>query len=123
MNQQAAEKLRVVISAWKARTLYTYHQKNGGVAKSPVVSGEVILRFNCTLQGFFCQGLPIEITLDSKSFHTTTLSESPLGDNPDADKYRLEKFLNDFDQQFEAYVSDKFAECSETIFTSDPAFF
>lgn len=56
-------------------------------------------------------------------FHSTTLGNNPISDNENADKIRLDKFLMDFDDQFNELVEEKLNECSETLFTSDPLFF
>lgn len=123
MREESIRLLRQVIEDWKRRKVYTYQSKDITHGKSPVTAGEVIMRFHIQLQGFYCQGKEIPIALSSQIFHTTTLSDSPLSENVSSDQWRLEKFLKDLDEQFDALVSQKFTECPEVVFTSDPLFF
>lgn len=123
MKEESIKLLREVIENWKRRKIYTYQQKEVSGGKSPIDKGEILLRFKINLPGFFCQGKEIPISLTSRIFHTATLSEQPLSENASGDKYRLEKFLSDFDEQFDALVSEEFTKCPEIIFTSDPLFF
>ena len=123
MKEESKKLISATVNAWKARKIYTYQFKEVSFGKSPVQTGEFILKFTITLKGFHCQGKEIPISLNSKAFHTTTLSDSPLSENVNADAYRLEKLLKDLDEQFDSLVSDKFSECQDVIFSTDPLFF
>jgi hypothetical protein len=123
MNSQALEKIKQSIEDWNGRKYYTYQTKTFLVSKSPINPDEYILRFTTSVQSFFCNGELIKMDLGSKMFHSTTLGDNPVSDNENADKFRLDKFLIDFDDQFNELVEEKLSECSETSFTSDPLFF
>ena len=84
------------------------------------------LVFSNSVYSFFCNGQLIPISLDSIPFYTNTLSSNPLSENPNGDKYRLEKFLEEFDELFYKEVTDKLKTCEDDegkLATSDPLFF
>ena len=122
MRNESIKHIVNVIGNWKGDRTYTYEIRSVRPLNSPIVNGESILIFTSTLYGFYCEkdGKELEISLTSKPFHTTTLSNSPLSDNPKADKYRLEKFLDEFDAAFEKLREDKLAECGNKSYTTDP---
>lgn len=123
MKEESTKLIKQTLDNWRAQKHFTYQQKEIAVGKSPIVEGEVILRFTNTLHGFLCKGQEIPISLTSKAFHTTTLSPSPLSQNPSADKYRLEKILKEFDEQFDTLIDEKLTECEDVIYITDPLFF
>lgn len=122
MNEQTLQILREVIAQWKGERRFTYENKQVFPYKSPITPGEYLLRFSNSLNSFFCEGKLIEITLTSNPFHTATLSDNPLSDNINGDKYRLEKHLQAFDESFYAEVDKKLNDCIDTLSTSDPLF-
>lgn len=75
------------------------------------------------MNSFIWQGKPIEISKASRPFHTATLSDSPLSDNPNGDKYWLEKFLKEFDNEFYTEFENKLNDCIDGLTTTDPLFF
>jgi len=123
MKDQAVQILRDTITKWKAERRFTYEKKEVYPYKSPITEGEYVLRFSNTLNSFFCNDKLIEISLTSTPFHTATLSDNPLSDNINGDKYRLEKHLQTFDDEFYAEVDKRLNDCIDTLSTSDPLFF
>lgn len=123
MNETAKELLQQVITKWKFERRFTYENKQVIQYNSPISDGEFVLRFTNSLNSFFCNKETIEIALTSRPFHTATLSENPLSENPNGDKDRLLKFLEQFDNDFYAEVEKKLNDCLDTLNTSDPLFF
>jgi hypothetical protein len=123
MNEKAINSIREAITNWKGKRNFTFENKQIYSYNSPIINGEFVLRFSNSLNSFFCNGNTIEISLTSRSFHTGTLSDTPISDNPNGDKYRLEKFLEEFDEAFYTEVERKLNDCIETLTTSDPLFF
>lgn len=125
MNTNALKKIKESIEDWNGRKYYTYQTKSFQTSKSPINPEEYIIKFTISLQNLFCKGEQITINLESKIFHSTTLSINSISDNENADKIRLNKFLIDFDNQFNELVETKLSECNESLFTSDsdPLFF
>lgn len=123
MKEESIKLIKKTLDNWRVKKNYTFQHKDISIGKSPIVEGEYIFKFNNTLHGFFCKGKEIQISIISKPFHTTTLSDSPLSENVNSDKLRLEKILNDFDNEFDSKVNDMLAECDDVIYTSDPLFF
>jgi len=124
MNDKSIKNIQAVIEKWRQNQLYTYHQKEVIVSsRSPISSGEFVLRFKNSLSSFYCNGKLIPVELISHLFHTTTLGEERLTDNPNADTYRLEKFLNEFDSAFELHVTEELSKCHDLLESSDPLFF
>jgi hypothetical protein len=123
MNKVAIESIQEAITTWKSKRNFTFENKQVHPYKSPIVDGEYVLRFTNSLNSFFCNGKTIEISLTSRPFHTGTLSEKPLSDNPKGDKHRLDKFLEEFDSAFYTEVENRLNDCIETLTTSDPLFF
>lgn len=123
MKEESTKLIKETLDNWRKLKHFTYQQKEVAVGQSPIVDGEVILRFTNTLHGFLCKGQEIPISLTSRAFHTTTLSPSPLSQNASADKFRLEKILKEFDDQFDALIDEKLTECEDVIYTTDPLFF
>ena len=115
--------MQEVITKWKSERRFTFENKQVHPYKSPITDGEFILRFSNLLNSFFCDKQKIEISLTSRSFHTSTLSDNPLSENPNGDKHRLEKFLEEFDNEFYTQVEQKLNDCIDTLTTSDPLFF
>jgi hypothetical protein len=123
MDSPAIKTIQEVITKWKSERRFTFENKQVFPYKSPITDGEFVLRFSNSLNSFFCDKQKIEITLTSRPFHTATLSDKPLSDNPNGDKYRLEKFLEEFDNDFYKEVEQKLNDCIDTLTTSDPLFF
>lgn len=123
MNE-AAKHIINVISNWKAKRTFTYETRSVIPTYSPVAKGEVLLKFTCILYGFYWEknGEQLQISLTSQSFQTTTLYNPQIGINLKADKYRLEKFLDEFDAEFDKLVDAKLAECGNKSYTTDPLF-
>lgn len=122
MKEESKALIKKAINDWQNQKSYTYQSKEVAVAKSSIVKGELIFKFTNSLKGFFCKGIEIPINVTSKAYHTTTLSDEPLSKNSSADQYRIQNILRDLDEQFFALVSDKFTECDEVVFTTDPSF-
>jgi hypothetical protein len=123
MKEESVKLIKETLESWRGQKHFTFQQKEVAVGKSPIVDGEIILRFTNTLHGFLCKGQQIQISLTSKAFHTTTLSASPLSQNVSADKHRLEKILREFDEQFDSLIDEKLTECEDVVYTTDPLFF
>ncbi|MFN8299807.1 MAG: hypothetical protein U0T75_11930 [Chitinophagales bacterium] len=123
MNKTAIEAIQEAITAWKGKRNFTFENKQVLHYKSPIVDGEYVLKFTNSLNSFFCNGQKIEISLTSPPFHTGTLSKNPLSDNPKGDKYRLDKFLEEFDNDFYTEVENRLNNCIEFLTTTDPLFF
>lgn len=123
MNEKAINSIREAITNWKGKRNFTFENKKIYSYNSPITNGEFVLRFSNSLNSFFCNGNTIEISLTSRPFHTGTLSDTTISDNPNGDKYRLEKFLEEFDEAFYTEVERKLNDCIETLTTSDPLFF
>lgn len=123
MNVKAVEIIKDVIINWKSKKNYTYHVKDFVVGKSPVDKEEFIFRFFSTLPNFNCNGEIITVKLDSKIFHSTTIGNSSISDNPEADKFRLENFLQKFNEEFDELVQEKLNDCNDLLFDSDLGFF
>lgn len=123
MKEEVIQKIQDAINNWKGERRFTYENKQVHPYKSPIVDGEYVLRFTNSLNSFICQGQPIEISKASRPFHTATLSDSPLSDNPKGDKYRLGKFLEEFDNEFYAEVEKKLDDCIDGLTNTDPLFF
>lgn len=86
-------------------------------------SGEKILKFTNEIFGFLgSDGKEIIIFLASQPFLTTTLSEEPLSENSNSDAFRLTKFLEEFDNEFYGYMTNRIAESidGDTFLTTDP---
>lgn len=123
MKEESTKLIKEALDNWLKGKNFTYQKKEVAFGKSPIVDGEVLLRFTNTLQGFICKGQEIPISLTSKTFHTTTLSSSPLSQNVSADKFRLEKILTEFDEQFYTLIDEKLTGCEDVVYTTDPLFF
>lgn len=123
MNLEALEKIKEEIIKWENRKFYTYQTKNFYSYKSPISSGELMIRFNASLKNFNCNNIAISIDLTSKLFHTTTLGRDPFSDNENADIIRLNEFLTDFDNQFDEFVEQKINECEDTLLNVEAFFF
>ena len=123
MNPKALNLLQEVVTKWKSERRFTFEDKQVYNYSNPVCEGEIVIKFSNTLKSFFCNKELIEISLMSKSFPTTTLSENPLSENPDTDRNRLIVFLEEFDNKFYDEVENKLNECIDTLTTTDPLFF
>jgi hypothetical protein len=123
MREEAMQAIQEAITAWRNNRVFTFENKRITHYKSPITDGEYMLIFSNTVNSFFCDKQQMEISLSTRPFHTATLSKNPLSDNPKGDKYRLEKFLEEFDKEFYALVENKLSECIENLTTSDPLFF
>jgi hypothetical protein len=123
MNQQAIQILSEIIERWKGSRRFTFENKKIDSYKSPITNDEFVLRFTNSVNSFLCNGVLIPINLVSRPFLTNTISDNPLSQNKNADKYRLEKFLEEFDEQFYKELETKLENCIETLTTSDPLFF
>lgn len=123
MNKEVIKPIQEAITTWKNRRNFTFENKQVHTYKSPIVDGEYVLRFTNSLNSFFCNNQTIEISLTSQLFHTRSLSEKPLSENPKGDKHRLDKFLEEFDNAFYNEVENRLNDCIETLTTSDPLFF
>lgn len=123
MKEEAIKNIQDAINNWKNERRFTYENKQVHPYKSPIVDGEYVLRFTNSMNSFICQGKPIEISKASRPFHTATLSDSPLSENPNSDKYQLEKFLEEFDNEFYKEVENKLNDCIDELTTTDPLFF
>lgn len=123
MNAKALEKIKLSIEEWNNRKYYKYQNKKFVPSKNPINPEEYTLQFKTSLHSIFCNGELIKIDLASKLFYTTTLETNPISENENSDKIRLDKFLMDFDDQFNELVEEKLSECSETLFTSNPNLF
>lgn len=119
----AIEAIKEAIATWKSKRNFTYENKQVHPYKSPIVEGEYVLRFTNSLNNFFCNGKKIEISLTSRPFHTGTLSDNPLSENPKGDKHRLDTFLAEFDADFYTAVENKLNDCIDTLTTSVHLFF
>jgi hypothetical protein len=123
MKDESIAAIREVVQTWRNRKHYTYHQKEVVVSiKSPISPGESVLRFKSSLHSFYCGGKLVPVELVSKTFHTTTLSDLPISENPKADAYRLKVFLERFDGEFDDLVDEKMSECPDLLTSSDPLF-
>lgn len=123
MNEQAIQLLREVITNWRNGKQFTFENKQVDNYKSPYKDYELVLSFSNSVDTFFCNKQLIPTKLISRPFHTNTISHNPISENPNGDKHRLEKFLQDFDEEFYKEVENKLANCLETLATSDPLFF
>ena len=123
MKDIAITSIREAIANWKGKRNFTFENKQVYSYNSPITKGEFVLKFSNSLNSFFCDGKTIDISLNSRPFHTGTLSDNPLSDNPESDKYRLDKFLEEFDESFYSEVERRLNDCIETLTTSDPLFF
>lgn len=123
MNEQAFQILKEVIDKWRSTRRYTFENKKIDSYKSPIVDDEFVLRFSNSVNSFFCNGKLIPVSLISRPFHTNTGSDDQLLQNINGDKYRLEKFLKEFDEKFYEEIEKKLENCIETLASSDPLFF
>lgn len=123
MINDAKSNIQEVINKWKSEGRFQNENKQVQQYKSPIADGELLLRFSNSLKRFFCQGKPVEISKESRPFHTTTLSENPLSNNPKGDKSRLEMFLDEFDNDFYLEVENKLNDCIDSLAASDQLFF
>ena len=123
MNKEVSKSIRVVIDAWKTdEKKYTFESCGfAGFMKSPIVEGEVLIRFHIVVDGFFEDekySKPINLNSASIPFQTMNLSvDDP--DNPKTDGIRLKAFLDKFTQEAYQDIEGKLAEY-ELVFTSDP---
>jgi hypothetical protein len=122
MDSPAIKIMQDVITRWKSERRFPVENKQVFSYKSPITVGEYVLRFSNSINSFFCDKQKIEITLTSRTFHTATLSDKPLSDNPNGDKYRLQKFLEEFDNDFHMEIEQVLNDCIDTLTTSDPLF-
>ncbi len=122
MNQQSLKAIQDTIGEWKKKRNLTYENKAVGARTSPITSGEYLLLFSNTVF-FFCGTEEIVVYDQMKAFHTMTLSENALSDNPMSDAHRLVELLDNFDSQFNDKVQKKLDECTQNITSSDPVFF
>jgi len=123
MKEESMKLIVAIVKDWMNSKEYTYQKKDVLSFRSPIVDGEYLLRFKNELYGFRLNGIEIPISITSKLFPTTTLSENPLSENVNTDKIRLEKFLKEFDDKFDSLVTEKLGECGDELSTSDPLFF
>ncbi len=123
MNEQVIQLLRDVITKWRGERQFTFENKQIRNYISPIAKDEFVLTFSNSVSTFFCNGKLIPIELISRPFHTNTINDNPISQNPTGDKYRLEKFLQEFDEEFYKEVENKLSDCIETLTTSDPVFF
>lgn len=123
MNEQAIQLLRDIIAKWRGERQFTFENKQINSYRSPITENEFVLRFSNSVNTFFCNGKLIPIELISRPFHTNTINDNPISHNPNGDKYRLEKFLQEFDEEFYRLVENKLSDCIEALTTSDPVFF
>ncbi|MDP2162478.1 MAG: hypothetical protein Q8K02_18500 [Flavobacterium sp.] len=122
MNQEAIGILKEVVTKWTSIRRFSSENKKVDSFNSPITDDEFVLRFSNSINNFFCDGKQISINLVSKPFHTNTISDNPLSRNIKGDKYRLEKFLDEFDELFYKEVENKLDKCLETLTTSEPLF-
>lgn len=120
---EARQIIVAVLQEWHKRTDFTYQEKMIHSGHNPTMAGEALFYFENSVNSFFCQGKLIPIRLMSDPYTTVTLSTPSIADNPLADKYRLEKFLIDFDEKFREMAQRLMDECPEKTTTSDPFFF
>jgi hypothetical protein len=123
MKTQAKELIQEAITSWKSKKQFTIEEKQVHSYNSPIVDGEYVLIFTNSLNSFICNGKPFEISHTSRPFHTGTLSEQPISENPKGDKHRLEKFLEELDIEFFIKVENKLNECLETLSKSADSLF
>ena len=123
MKEESMKLIYAIVKNWINSKNYTYQKKDVFTFKNPNYDGEFLLRFKNELHGFFQNGVEIPISITSKLFPTTTLNENTLLENVNADKNRLEKFLNEFDEKFDSLVTEKLGEYDGNLSTSDPLFF
>lgn len=111
--------IKEVIIKWQQDSGNLSHQKKRDHwIKNPAISGEYLIKFSIELKTVFCDDVLIPIELVSDIFQTTTLSESNTSDSKN-DIDQLEKFLKDFDKQFQDLVIQKVSECKGISKTSD----
>lgn len=99
-----------VISEWKNRKQFGYEIKENYAVASPVVKGEVAMRFYTRLI-FNCNGNAETIEKWSYGFHTQSQSVNPISDNVAGDSIRLKKLLEQFDADCYEAVEQKMSEC------------
>lgn len=106
-----------VISEWRNRKQFGYEIKENFAVASPVVKGEVAMKFEIRLV-FNCNGNAETIHLKSKGFHTQSQSVNPLSDNVAGDSTRLKKLLDEFDAFCYETIEQKMSECID--YMADP---
>lgn len=116
MNDKILNDIKTSISTWENDKLSVYQKKRFYIAKG--IGLEYMYRFSINLNIFFCNDKLIPIELISNVFHTTTLDSSTYSTT---DKINLDKFLLDFDSEFEKLVDQKIKDC-KTLFVSDPSY-
>ncbi|WP_265131249.1 hypothetical protein [Chryseobacterium oranimense] len=119
MNQNILDSIQELINKWiEENGNFLFQEKKDHWVENPAISGEYLIKFSIKLKTFLCDKVLIPIELVSDIFQTTTLSKSNTNDNIDAD--RLDKFLKDFDNQFQDLVTQKVSECRGVVETTDP---
>ncbi|MFA6924776.1 MAG: hypothetical protein WC223_11055 [Bacteroidales bacterium] len=126
MKEEALKIIKGVLEKWINTKRYNETKKVFSYV-SPINKGEYILYFYST----FCYFKNIDgktnkepsfISKESKHFfQTATLSDMPLLENMNADRYRLEEYLEKFDNEFYEQIEKEIN--GDNFFTSDPFFF
>jgi hypothetical protein len=119
-REQSIESMQQVVNDWKAKRNFTWESKKLYVNLNPSMPGELVLHVSNSVDSFFRNQQLINTFLLSSYFITGTLGDAPLSDNPKADAYGLQDFLDKFDEEFYKSVDDKLT--GEGITTSDPLF-
>jgi hypothetical protein len=90
--------------------------------RSPISEGEFVLRFSNKVS-LKCNGKFSDVTLTSRSYPTTTISDFPISRNRNADIEMLQILLKDFDTKFYIEVNKRIDECIETMEATEGSFF
>lgn len=100
------QEIRDILIKWKEDE-FDNNSKSFKEYPSPIVDGE----YYFVLQRIQELNFPGKSkTVEAKrTFHTQTFAPTPLSDNPNGDRYRLNKLLqafdNEYDQKFEEEIS------------------
>ena len=100
MNKEVQESLLGVIKAWKTgERKYAFESRGfANFMMSPIIKGEVLMRFHINIDGFFEDeqySKPINLSYSSGMFETLLLSQEKP-ENPQADAIKLKDFLEKF---------------------------
>lgn len=112
------QEIRDRLDTWKANDFYS-HSKSYRERQSNMVPGEFFYilswRLNLSLYNI------ADPIVQTKHFHTQTLSPNPLSENPIVDLYRLNSLLPAFDNEFMQKVDDAYTKRLEEL--NPPGFF
>lgn len=115
-RDQSIEYMREIITEWEnIKEFPNQFKRIIGSVHSPIVQDELLIRFENEITQAKCNGIPLELKMQSKLFFTTSLSKNPLGKNYKADGYRLKKHLEYFDLCFSEFISHEIDKCLEGI--------